>query len=75
MVMFLKLETSSFLQSSKFEIYFIMKELGYVKTLPKGVNLGVPPLRIGFWRIMGAFLEIETSSFLQSSSFLMDFIK
>ena len=37
---------------------------------PEGVNWGVPPLKIGFWRIIVMFLEIETSSFLQSSSFV-----
>ena len=35
-VVFLKLETSSFLQSSSFELYFIMKEPGYDKTPPTG---------------------------------------
>jgi len=41
---------------------------------PKGVNRRGYPLRIGFWRKTVAFLEIETSIFLQSSSFVYYFI-
>ena len=72
--MFLKLETSSFLQSSSFVLYFIMYKPGYGKTLPKGVNWGVTPHKIGGSDITVVFLKSMTSSFLQSSSFVLYFI-
>ena len=69
--MLLRIESSSFLQRSAFWCNLKILESHLGSDPLKGVNQGIPPPeKCFFLRILSMFLRIETSSFLQRSSFL-----